>query len=717
MATAPRGLADLLAAELAALGGQQVGERGGAVGFEGTLREGYAACLWSRVASRVLLQVAEYPAADAAGYYAGARAVDWSAHLSPQGTLACEFTGRHGAITDTRFGALRLKDAICDALRERTGSRPDVDIDRPTLRVVAHAHRGVVQLYIDLAGEGLHRRGYRERSGEAPLRENLAAGVLLRAGWPALAVDGAPFLDPMCGSGTLVIEAALIAADRAPGLGRDYWGFAGWLGHDASLWRELCDAARARARPEIANVIAGSDRDAAVLRVARGNAERAGVDALVRFTQCEVAQLRPPADAAPGLVCTNPPYGERLGDADAAAVAHEQLGAALRGHFGGWQAAVLTAHADGARRLGLRSFRTHDLRNGALECRLLRIDLAAPGAPARVPGSAPAPDPTLAASPGAVMFANRITRNLRVLGREARAQGIENYRLYDADMPEYAFAIDRYREAGGGPEHLYVQEYAAPKTIDAEAAQRRRREALAALPQAAGVDPARIHLRTRQRQRGSNQYAPLARRGEYYAIEEAGHRLLVNFSDYLDTGVFLDHRITRARLGAAAQGRRFLNLFCYTASATVYAAAGGATRTLSLDMSATYLDWAARNFAANGLDRGRHELLQANCLSWLETASPAAWDLIFLDPPTFSNSARMQGVLDTQRDHARLVGQCMRLLAADGLLVFSTNAQRFRLDPQVAAQWQVDDISAATLPFDFRRNARIHRAYEIRARG
>ena len=215
MATAPRGLADLLAGELAALGAQQVGERGGAVGFEGTLSTGYAACLWSRVASRVLLQVAEYPAADAMGYYNGARAVDWTAHLAPGGTLACEFTGRHGAITDTRFGALRLKDAICDALREHTGSRPDVDTDRPSLRVVAHAHRGVIQLYVDLAGEGLHRRGYRERSGEAPLRENLAAGILLRAGWPKLAAESASFLDPMCGSGTLVIEAAMIAADES----------------------------------------------------------------------------------------------------------------------------------------------------------------------------------------------------------------------------------------------------------------------------------------------------------------------------------------------------------------------------------------------------------------------------------------------------------------------------------------------------------------------
>ncbi len=715
MATAPRGLADLAAREIRALGVAELSERTAGVRFAGDLRQGYSACLWSRVASRVLLEVADFQAPDTDAFYSGARGVEWSAHLLAQDTLACEFTGAHPTITHSQFGALKLKDAICDQLRERFGARPDIALERPAVRVVAHASGPRVLLYIDLAGEGLHRRGYRLRGGEAPLRENLAAGILLRAGWLEMAATGAAFLDPLCGSGTLPIEAALIAAERAPGLQRDYWGFAGWRGHDAALWAQLLTEARARARGTIANAIRGSDRDPAVLRNAVQNAQRAGVAELLSFEVAAVSEVQPQG-AASGLVCSNPPYGERLGDEAAARAAHRELGAALRERFAGWRAAILTASPEGARELGLRTVRTHELWNGALPCRLLRIDLADPGAPARDPRVPRAPDPAVAASPGALMFANRLSKNLRQLGKMARTQGVDNYRLYDADMPEYALAIDHYREADSGTLHLYVQEYAAPDSIEPAAAARRRAEALSVLSSVTGVDAANVHLRVRQRQRGSSQYQRLAQQGQFLTVEEVGLRLLVNFTDYLDTGLFLDHRLTRQRLRAAAPKRKFLNLFCYTASATVHAAAGGAAHTLSIDLSAGYLDWAARNFSANALAREHHELLQADCREWLGAARGAAWDLIFLDPPTFSNSKRMEGVLDTQRDHGVLIEQCMRLLAPGGLLLFSTNAQRFRLDAAVAERWAVKDISAATIPFDFRRSPRIHRAYELRAR-
>jgi 23S rRNA (guanine2445-N2)-methyltransferase / 23S rRNA (guanine2069-N7)-methyltransferase len=390
----------------------------------------------------------------------------------------------------------------------------------------------------------------------------------------------------------------------------------------------------------------------------------------------------------------------------------------LRAHFPGWKAAVLCAAQSGAaHELGLRTFRKHEVWNGALECELLRIDLADPGAPAREPGVPPPRDAQLAGSAGAQMFGNRITKNLRQLGKTARAQHVDNYRLYDADMPEYALAIDRYAEAASGTVHLYVQEYAAPDSVDAAAADRRRAEALAVLPESTQIDRSHLHMRTRRRQRGTNQYVRVAQRGEFTCIEEGGLKFLVNFSDYLDTGLFLDHRLTRERLRAVAADKRFLNLFCYTASATVYAAAGGAAATLSIDLSATYLDWAAENFRANGLETGKHELLRADCREWLQDARGAKWDLIFLDPPTFSNSKRMSGVLDTQRDHVELLAQCMRLLAPGGLLLFSTNAQKFKLDDAAARQWAVTDISSATIPFDFQRNPRIHHAYELRARG
>ena len=266
-ATAPRGFADLLARELTAQGAQDCSERPAGVQFQGTLETGYRACLWSRTASRVLLQLAQFEAASADAFYAGVRAQDWSAHIDPARTIACEFTGEHPAITHTHYGALRLKDGICDALRAQTGARPDVALVRPAVRVIAHAYSegqtSRITLSLDLAGEGLHRRGYRLEAGEAPLRENLAAGLLLRARWDALAARGAPFLDPLCGAGTIVIEAALIAAQRAPGLRREYFGFQGWRGHDEALWQRLRTEAAERALPRVEAVIRGSDADAA----------------------------------------------------------------------------------------------------------------------------------------------------------------------------------------------------------------------------------------------------------------------------------------------------------------------------------------------------------------------------------------------------------------------------------------------------------------------
>jgi 23S rRNA (guanine2445-N2)-methyltransferase / 23S rRNA (guanine2069-N7)-methyltransferase len=717
VATVARGLADLTAAELRALGAEDVREFAASVSFSGDLALGYRACLWSRTASRILLRIAEFAAPDADAMHAAAMALDWQQHLAPGRTLACEFTGQHPTIANTHFGALRLKDAICDQLRAARGLRPDVATVRPDLPVLAHASGTRVTLYLDMAGEGMHRRGYRIQAGEAPLRENVAAGMLLRARWPRYAAGNGLFLDPLCGSGTLVIEAAMLAADMAPGLQRDYWGFNGWLGHDTALWQSLRTDALGRIKLDRARTaIAGSDADPRALSIAEANAVRAGVSSIVSFKLGFVKDARPQAPG-PGLVATNPPYGERLDDVAGARAVHQELGEVLREQFAGWEAAVLTGAEEGARALGLRTYRTHDLWNGALACRLLRVDVSKAGKRERAGNGLRIADPALAATPGAQMFANRLRKNIRQLRKQAERAGVGCYRLYDADMPEYAFAIDRYA-LSNGDEHLYVQEYAAPATIEASAAARRRAEALAALPEASGVAAASIHLRTRKRQTGDGQYERLDNQAQFHTVEEAGLKFLVNFNDYLDTGLFLDHRLTRARLRAAARDARVLNLFCYTATASVHAAAGGAASTLSIDLSNTYLDWAAANFKLNALDVDSHRLLRADCREWLAAAGQGRdrYELIFLDPPTFSNSKRMEGVLDTQRDHPQLIADCMRLLAPGGLLVFSTNAQQFKIDPELAVRFGVEDISAATLPFDFARNPRIHRCFELRSK-
>ena len=736
LASVPRGLADLLAKELTALGAADVRERTTGVAFSGTLETAYRACLESRLANRVFLEIARFEAASAESFYSAARELDWQQHLGPGATLACEFSGRHPTITHSHFGALKLKDAIVDALRELSGARPDIVLDRPSVRVHAHAHGVQITLSIDLAGESLHRRGYRGAAGEAPLKENVAAGMLLRAGWPELAAAGAQFLDPMCGSGTLVIEAALLAARCAPALRREHFGFLGWRGHDAQLWQRVRAQAKARclADSQPTTVIRGHDRDPTAVRDARANAQRAGIGAWVRF------EVRPLADAAPahvaqpedgdadtepksrGLLCSNPPYGVRLEDLDAARAVHRELGEVLRERFQGWHAVILTGAPQLGMELGIRAARTHALWNGAIECRLLRMTVEA--ASLRRPGSLARPDsPPLRDTPGARMFANRLTKNLKRLRGWADKAGVSCYRVYDADMPEYAFAIDIYRTVEPEETWLYVQEYAPPAEIEAEAVRRRRGEALSALPDTIGIAPERIRLRTRRRTPRGEQYDKLDNRSDSHVVLEGGLQFIVNFDDYLDTGLFLDHRMTRARLGQAAAGKRFLNLFAYTGTATVYAAAGGAAATTSVDMSRTYLDWAQRNLARNigsasrsAPARAQHEFVQADCLEWLREDARARerHDLIFLDPPTFSNSKRMQEVLDIERDHPALIDACMRLLAPGGLLVFSTNAQRFRLDPALAARYAILDTSAATLPRDFERNPRIHRCFDIR---
>jgi 23S rRNA (guanine2445-N2)-methyltransferase / 23S rRNA (guanine2069-N7)-methyltransferase len=442
--------------------------------------------------------------------------------------------------------------------------------------------------------------------------------------------------------------------------------------------------------------------------MAIANGEQAGVSDWLHVEKRSLGEIvRPKGDA--GLIVANPPYGERIGAESGLPALYSELGGTLRDRFQGWQAAILTGNPPLARNLGIYAKRTHRFFNGTIECRLLRFDLNE--ASEQRPAEAVRAD--WSSRPGAQMFANRLRKNLQRLDPWAERAGIDCFRVYDADMPEYAFAIDLY---GRAARHVYVQEYAAPKSVDQESARERRREALAVLPEVLAVPIAQVHSRVRKPQKGSEQYEKRDTQAERHAVQEGGLKFWVNFRDYLDTGLFLDHRIVRAMLREWAKGADFLNLFCYTGSATVYAAAGGARSTASVDLSNTYLDWAHENLLLNGFGDPKHELYRADCLQWLEEqeARGPRFDLIFVDPPTFSNSKRMEGVLDVQRDHVGMIRRSMKLLRPSGRLVFSTNYSRFKLDAQALADLSIEDISAQTIPKDFERNARIHRCFTLR---
>ena len=709
VATAPVGAASVLAEELAQFGGEQIRERSHDVKFQGTLEVGYRACLWSRTATRVLLSLGSIDATSSKGIYEAVKRIDWREHLAPGATLACDCSGGNESIRHTIYGSQLLKDAVCDNLRESTGERPNIQPERPDVLLHLHVEGSTALVSVDFSGESLHRRGYRSEGGRAPLKENVAAAVLLRAGWADIAEQGGTLLDPMCGSGTFLTEGALIAADAAPALDREYFGFLRWHGHDAALWARLrAEAVARRAARTPKRCILGSDIDSEAVRMAIANASQAGVADWVHVEKRALVEVPRPAGET-GLVVANPPYGERIGAESGLPALYSELGSVLRDRFQGWQAAILTGNPPLARNLGIYAKRTHRVFNGTIECRLLRFELNE--ASAQRPAEEVRAD--WSSRPGAQMFANRLRKNLQRLDPWAEREQIDCFRVYDADMPEYAFAIDLY---GRESRHVYVQEYAAPKSVNQESARERRREALAVLPEVLGVPLSQVHTRVRKPQKGAEQYEKRDSAAERHAVQEGGLKFWVNFRDYLDTGLFLDHRIVRGMLRSWAKNSDFLNLFCYTGSATVYAAAGGARSTCGVDLSNTYLDWAHENLLLNGFRGDNHQLYRADCLAWLEEqeSGGARFDLIFLDPPTFSNSKRMEGVLDVQRDHVGMIRRSLKLLRPAGQLVFSTNYTRFKLDEEGLADLMVEDISAATVPKDFERHARIHKCFVVR---
>lgn len=707
-ATCPKGLEYLLRDELVAIGASDVREALAGVHFSGTLETAYRACLWSRLASRILLPLAEFDAGDDDALYRGVQNIDWSEHLAAHGTFAVDAGTAMSKLTHSQFVGLRSKDAVVDQFRQRDGNRPGIDTDEPDIRINVRLRRDRATLSLDLAGSPLHRRGWREVQGEAPLKENLAAAMLLRARWPEVYAAGGALLDPMCGSGTLLIEGALMAADVAPGLRREYFGFLGWQQHDIALWRGLLDEANQRAEAglrALPGVFFGSDADPRMVQTAKRNAQEAGVAGFFTLDRQDMAHAAPPPGVEYGLFITNPPYGERMGERADMPKLYRALGDALRARFSGWRAAVLAGDVELGRAMQLHAEKRYALYNGALETVLLTFDLGK---------SDEAPRESKPLSAGAQMLKNRLEKNLKHLRKRLTREGIQCWRAYDQDLPEYAAAIDVYGDTEG-KDHLHIQEYRAPADVPADVARLRVREIARVASEVLEVPRERIAIKMRERGKGGSKYGQLDQRNEFIEVGEAGLKFLVNLTDYLDTGLFLDHRLVRAKIGELAEGRCFLNLFAYTASASVHAAAGGALETTSVDLSATYLDWASRNLALNGFSGESHRLMQFDTLEFLQR-DRGHYGLIFVDPPTFSNSKRAED-FDVQRDHVKLLEACNERLTRDGIIVFSNNFRRFKLDRDaLVTHFDIEDWSAPSIPFDFARRADIHGCWLLRRR-
>lgn len=705
--TCPKGIEQLLEDELKQLGLTETKQTIAGVQCQGELADAYRICLWSRLANRVLMPLLETEAETAEDLYQAVQQIDWLEHMRSQGTLLIDFTGRTQGINNTHFGALKVKDAIVDQIRDKTGARPSIDKVAPDLRINVRMHRGKLTVALDLSGDSLHRRSYRLKAGEAPMKENLAAAVLIRSGWPEKFKDTGLMLDPMCGSGTLLIEAAMMAADIAPGLQRKRFGFSRWNGHQRQLWDELIAEAQSRKAKGILDLniqLFGRDQDSKVLRSARQNAERAGVLEYIDFETCRIEELdRSKLPAGEGVMITNPPYGERLGETQQLMFLYRHLGDKLKEQFAGWTAVIFTSNPDLCKVTGLRAEKQYKLFNGALESRLFVYPISE----RKEVQVETVVTEEASLSDGAQMFSNRLLKNKKQLSKWVKRENIQCYRLYDADIPEYSVAVDVYGD------EVHVQEYVAPKKVDPVKSFARLQDVMNALPVALKIPAGKVILKQRLKQQGSKQYEKQSETHRFKEVVEHGCRLLVNLHDYLDTGLFLDHRPIRQRIQQEAAGKDMLNLFCYTGTASVHAAVGGAKSTTSVDMSATYLNWAKRNMDLNGLDNPQHVQVQSDCLKWLRVQRQPAYDLIFMDPPTFSNSKRMQGVLDVQRDHVDLIEGAMRLLREEGVLYFSNNYRRFKIDHESLSDFVIEEITNKTLDPDFKRNSRIHCCYRI----
>jgi len=709
-AVAPRGLEDLLSGELRELGVKDSRNTTGGVAFKSDWETAYRVLMETRIASKLLHTLTTFPAANDEELYRQVLAFPVEKHFGIEDRIAIDAVLRKAPVRHSQFVAQRVKDGIVDRFRRIANGRPSVDLHRPDIRLHLLWQRNEATLSIDLGGRSLHQRGYRKEAGSAPLKENLAAAILYRAGWPDMATKGVDLVDPFCGSGTLVIEAALMAANIAPGLLDSNLGAQAWLHFQPDLWNRIREEAKTRAEDGITNLKSrcmGFDKDSDMVGLARENARRAGLGGKVAFQTRAIGDWEPAmaADLVPGLVVANPPYGERMGELPEAVGIFASFGKVLRECFLGWQAVVLTGDKALGKHLALRAKKVNQVHNGPLLCSLLRFDID----PERFAGAqhaGPSDEKPKSMTPGGQMFANRLQKNKKQLAKWLKREGVTCYRIYDADMPEYNVAVDVYGD------HALIQEYQAPKSIDPVQVEKRLHDVLRVVPEVLEIPREKVHLKLRKRQKGTSQYKKLDQQGETLVVEENGLSFEVNLTDYLDTGLFLDHRLVRKRLGEMSQGVSFLNLFAYTGTASVYAARGGARETVTVDMSATYIDWAQRNMRRNGFSDRRHQFIQADCLTWLGEQD-RKFDLIFLDPPTFSNSKRMEDTLDVQRDHIALIQSVSCVLAKGGRLIFSNNARRFKLDEEGLANagFAWEDWSRATLPPDFQRKKLIRQCW------
>ena len=707
-ATCPKGLENLLFRELESLHASSVKETVSGVSFSGNMELAMRVCLYSRFASRIILNLNTFRCEDDTDLYLGAKGIGYENYFDNSKTIAVSFNGSNRSIRNTQYGALRVKDAVCDRFVESGFERPDVQKHNPDVHIIATLKKGELLVGIDLSGSAQFWREYQRTTGAAPLKENLAAAMVARSGF-----NGSQnFVDPMCGSGTLLLEAVSLATDTAPGLHRSSYGFQNLKDYDESVWQSIYQEALARSESGKQQArdkgikFFGFDADSRVIERARENIEHAGFSDFISVDTCPLDNLTNPCtNDLPCIVVTNPPYGERMGNFNELILLYTTLGHKLKTLFKGGIAAIISTNQELLSCLRLTVDKSYRLFNGSLECQLRVFKLDKSDNDNAIVATSSLQDEALVA----VDFANRLTKNLKNLNKWAQREQISAYRVYDADLPDYNAAIDRYNE------YYIIQEYQAPSTIKAYVAQQRLLDMIAATIRVTGALGDNVIVKSREKQKGEAQYAKREDAlGHFIEVYEQEVAFKVNLQDYLDTGLFLDARPIRRIIQALSAGKDFLNLFAYTCSASVMAALGGAKSTTSVDMSRTYLDWGRDNFALNHINPEAHSFIQADCLAYLSADQGKRYDLIYIDPPTFSNSKRMEKSFDVQRDHLLMLGNLTRHLNDGGVVIFCTNKRNFKLDEGLEQYgFSVENITAKTFDPDFKRDQQLHTCFKL----
>lgn len=688
------GTENLLEQELLDIGVKILNVKRGGIYYEANELLLYQSLMWSRIASRIFLYIKKFRINNIKDLYNNIYDINWTEFFNVNNTFMINCKGTNNIVRNSLFGSLIVKDAIVDQFNKKYGCRPNVDRISPNIRIkVLISNKNIMHVMLDLSGDALYKRGYRQFCHSTPIKENLASAIVLNSGW----IKNTPIIDPMCGSGTLLIEAAMMSCDKAPGLNRVKWGFKFWKKYNKSLWKNVFETAQKRFQIGLQkcskNYFIGYDYNAEIIEKAKINTSNAGLSNIIQFFTKNLNNLKNTYNKKEfGILLSNPPYGEREQTESQLVGLYVQLSMISKKYFKNWQLSVFSSSNFLLNFLQMQSHKEYILRNGALNCTQKNYKIF-------LHSSITESDE----------FQNRLTKNFKKLNNWTQQENIECFRVYNADLPNYNIIIDIYKK------WIVLQEYKAPKIINYKKAHKRLCNAIYHTKEILSININNIILKIRQKNKNKTQYQKLFNQNNFIEIKEHHAKFLVNLTDYLDTGLFLEKRLIRKLIGKMSKGKDFLNLFSYTGTATVYAGLGNANSTTSIDISNTYIQWSIRNMSINNLSGSKHNFIQTNCLNWIKTTNKK-FDLIFINPPTFSNSKKMNKSFELKRDFFHLIKDLKRILRQDGNIIFSSSTHNFKINLDVLDKIKLyaKNITKKTQSKDYINDSKIYHSWIIK---